>query len=253
MRTARTTLGLVPTVTACLFDLDGVLTQTAKVHAAAWKQVFDEYLRVKATRTGQPFKPFDKLTDYDTYVDGKSREDGVRAFLRSRHISLPEGSGRDSPDAETVHGLALRKDRLFLDLIRKRGVDPYKGSVRYVQAVRDAGLRLAVVSSSKNCTEVLKAAGMHGIFDAQVDGNVAEARKLNGKPAPDTYLAAAEMLGNTAHQCAVYEDALAGVEAGRAGGFGLVIGIDRVGQSTALREHGADIVVTDLADLLKSR
>jgi beta-phosphoglucomutase family hydrolase len=252
-RTARTALGLVPTVTACLFDLDGVLTQTAKVHAAAWKQIFDEYLRARATRTGQLFKPFGKVNDYDTYVDGKSREDGVRAFLGSRHLSLPEDSDANSPDAETVGGLAIRKDRLFLDLIRKRGVDPYKGSIRYVQAARDAGLRLAVVSSSKNCTEVLTAAGMHGLFEAQVDGNVAEARGLNGKPSPDTYLAAATMLGKTAHRCAVYEDALAGVEAGRAGGFGLVIGIDRVGQANALRKHGADIVVTDLADLMESR
>ena len=154
-------------------------------------------------------------------------------------------------DADTVHGLAIRKDRLFLALIKKEGVEPYKGSVRYVQAVRNAGLKLAVVSSSKNCTKVLRAASMDGLFDAQIDGKVAETRGLKGKPAPDTYLAAAKMLGKTAHQCAVYEDALAGVEAGRAGGFGFVIGVDRVGQSAALTAHGANIVVADLAELLK--
>ena len=184
-------------------------------------------------------------------MDGKAREDGVRAFLSSRRINLPEGTDGASTDAATVHSLAIRKDRLFLAVIKKEGVEPYKGSVRYVRAVRDAGLKLAVVSASKNCTKVLRAASMDGLFDAQIDGKVAATRRLKGKPAPDTYLAAAKMLGKTAHQCAVYEDALAGVEAGRAGGFGFVIGVDRVGQSAALAAHGANIVVADLAELLK--
>ncbi len=246
-------VGMKPVIAACLFDLDGVLTPTAKVHAKAWKQVFDEYLQARAARTGEPLRPFDELNDYDAYVDGKPREDGVRAFLASRNIVLPEGSDDDSPEQETVYGLGNRKDHVFLELIRKNGVEPYEGSVRYVHAARTAGLSVAVVTSSRHCTEVLKAAGMSGIFDAQVDGNVANARGLKGKPAPDTYLEAARMLARSAAQSAVYEDSLAGVEAGRAGRFGMVIGVDRVGQSSALHKHGADIVVTDLAELLKVR
>lgn len=244
-------LGLKPGISACLFDLDGVLTQTAKVHAKAWKQIFDEFLKARAAKTAEPFQPFDELNDYDAYVDGKPREDGVRDFLASRHITLPEGSEDDPPGEGTVHGLGNRKDQVFLELIRKNGVEPYEGSMWYVHAARSAGLRLAVVSASRNCSEVLKAAGMHGLFDAQVDGNVAHARGLKGKPAPDTYLEAAKMLGKTATESAVYEDALAGVEAGRAGNFGMVIGVDRVGQAAALYAHGADIVVSDLAELLK--
>jgi beta-phosphoglucomutase family hydrolase len=248
-----TSLGLKPGIAACLFDLDGVLTQTAKVHAKAWKQVFDTYLEARAARTGEPFRPFDELNDYDAYVDGKPREDGVRAFLASRQIVLPEGSEDDPAEAETVQGLASRKDQVFLELIRKNGVEVYEGSVRYVHAVRTMGLRLAVVTSSRHCTEVLKAAGLEGLFDAQVDGNVARAQALKGKPAPDTYVEAARMLAKTPTESAVYEDSLAGVEAGRAGSFGMVVGVDRVGQSAALREHGADIVVTDLAELLLTR
>jgi HAD superfamily hydrolase (TIGR01509 family) len=174
----------------------------------------------------------------------------VRSFLASRQITLPEGSQDDSPEEETVHGLGNRKDQAFLNLIRKNGVEPYEGSVRYVHAARSVGLRLAVVTSSRHCTEVLKAARMSDLFDAQVDGNVARAARLKGKPAPDTYLEAARMLGKTAADSAVYEDSLAGVEAGRAGNFGMVIGVDRVGQSAALYEHGASVVVTDLAELL---
>ncbi|HSP09653.1 MAG TPA: beta-phosphoglucomutase family hydrolase [Candidatus Dormibacteraeota bacterium] len=244
-------LGLPAAVTACLFDLDGVLTQTASVHARAWKTMFDAFLKQRAAAGGSQFKPFDKVSDYDEYVDGKPRADGVRSFLASRHIEIPEGGDSDPPGKDTVHGLGNRKDRLFLDLIHRDGVKPYEGSVRYLHAVREAGLRTAVVSSSKNCSEVLKAAKLVGLFDGQVDGKLAEAEHLKGKPAPDTYLRAARMLGAHATESAVYEDALAGVEAGRAGGFGLVVGVNRTGQAAALRAHGADVVVSDLADLMR--
>jgi beta-phosphoglucomutase family hydrolase len=235
-----TSLGLPDGTAACLFDLDGVLTPTAAVHAQAWKAMFDDFLRARSARTGEPFQPFDEAHDYDEYVDGKPRADGVRSFLESRRITLPDAS---------VDELAERKDRLFLELIHKWGVAPYPGSVRYLEAVRVAGLKTAVVSASKHCTEVLKAAGIGG-FGAQVDGNVTESRRLAGKPAPDTYLEAARKLGVQAPHAAVFEDALAGVAAGRAGGFGLVVGVDHAGQAQALREHGADVVVKDLADLL---
>lgn len=215
--------------------------------------MFDAFLEQRASATGGTFQPFDEMADYDQYVDGKPREDGVRSFLAARHITLPEGSVDDPPEAETVHGLGKRKDQLFLNLLRTQGVRPYEGSVRYLQAARDARLRLAVVSSSKNCTEVLRAAHLDGMFDAQVDGVVALAERLPGKPAPDTYLEAARMLGVAPAQAAVFEDALAGVAAGRAGGFGLVVGVDRVGQSVALREHGADVVVKDLAELIEAQ
>ncbi|HEY1421351.1 MAG TPA: beta-phosphoglucomutase family hydrolase [Candidatus Dormibacteraeota bacterium] len=246
-------LGLPPAITGCLFDLDGVLTQTAKVHATAWKMMFDELLQRRAVEEGKPFQPFDKVRDYDRYVDGKPRADGVRSFLAARNIDLPEGNEDDPPARETIHGLGNRKDQMFLDLIRREGVKAYAGSVRYLRAVRAAGLKTAVVSSSKNCSEVLRAAKLDGQFNGQVDGNVAEAEHLKGKPSPDTYLRAARMLGRTASQCAVYEDALAGVEAGRAGSFGIVIGVDRAGQAEALRSHGADVVVRDLADLMGGR
>jgi len=248
----RGALGLPADVSACLFDLDGVLTQTARVHDQAWKAMFDAYLKQKAAADGKRFKPFDKVTDYDRYVDGKPRADGVRAFLASRHIEVPEGKADDPPDRDTVHGLGNRKDRLFLDLIHRHGVAAYRGSVRYLHASREAGLRTAVVTSSKNCSEVLKAAKLTGLFDGQVDGNVAEAEHLKGKPAPDTYLAAARMVGVHPTEAAVYEDALAGVEAGRAGGFALVVGVNRTGQAAALRLHGADVVVRDLADLMRA-
>jgi beta-phosphoglucomutase family hydrolase len=247
----RGSLGLPPTITACLFDLDGVLTRTAVVHAAAWKAMFDAFLKQRAEKTAEAFRPFDEIADYDEYVDGKPREDGVRSFLASRHITLPEGGEDDPSEAETVHGLGNRKDELFLHLIRTNGVEAYKGSIRYLHAARDATLKLAVVTSSKNCSEVLRAARLEGMFDAQVDGNVALAKKLAGKPAPDTYLEASRMLGATSSGSAVYEDALAGVAAGRAGRFGFVVGVDRVGQADALRDHGADVVVKDLADLMK--
>jgi beta-phosphoglucomutase family hydrolase len=243
-------LGLPDGVTACLFDLDGVLTQTAKVHAAAWKTMFDEFLKERAEREGVPFVPFDTGADYDQWVDGKPREAGVRDFLASRGIELPEGTREDPPTADTVNGLGTRKNALVLDLIERAGVDPYDGSVRYLQAAIDAGLRCAVVSSSNNCQAVLQAAGIEHQLQERVDGLYAHAHGLNGKPAPDTFLAGARLLGVEPSQAVVFEDALAGVAAGRAGRFGYVIGVNRVGQRDALLEHGADIVVDDLSELL---
>jgi HAD superfamily hydrolase (TIGR01509 family) len=197
--------------------------------------------------------PFDPVRDYDEYVDGKPRADGTRSFLESRGITLPEGGKDDPPDGQTIHGLGNRKNAIVLQLIRVGGVQAYDGSVRYVRAVRDAGLRRAVVSSSANCRDVLAAAGIEDLFEARIDGVVAEREQLRGKPAPDTFLAGARALGLAAAQAAVFEDALAGVAAGRAGGFGHVVGVDRAGQADALREHGADVVVTDLAELLERR
>lgn len=246
-------LGLPDGISACLFDLDGVLTQTAKVHAEAWKQMFDAYLLERSTRTGEPFNPFEIATDYAMYVDGKLRQDGVRTFLASRGISIPEGLGDDPPAALTVHGLGARKNDLVLELIRTVGVDVYEGSVRFVEAARAAGLRRAVVSASKNCQEVLAVAGIEHLFEVRVDGAVAATAGLPGKPAPDMFLAAAAALGVDPARSAVFEDAVAGVEAGRAGSFGWVVGVDRVGHAAALRSHGADIVVTDLAELLEEQ
>jgi HAD superfamily hydrolase (TIGR01509 family) len=194
--------------------------------------------------------PFDPVRDYDEYVDGRSRYDGVRSFLASRGIELAEGSPEDLPAAETIHGLGNRKNEIVLELIRDQGVQPYAGSVRYVKAARASGLRCAVVSSSTNCRDVLAAAGIEELFEEVIDGVVAERDHLSGKPAPDTFLAGARSLGVLPAAAAVFEDALAGVEAGRAGRFGFVVGVDRVGQAAALRRHGADIVVSDLADLL---
>jgi beta-phosphoglucomutase family hydrolase len=243
-------LGLPDATRACLFDLDGVLTDTASVHAAAWKQMFDDYLRARAERTGEPFVPFDAVEDYGPYVDGKPRLDGTRGFLRSRGIELPEGDPTDGPDAETINGLATRKNELVHEKIRTLGIDVYPGSVRYLHAVRDAGLKTAVVSSSANAELVLQVAGLTDLIDHRVDGVVAKQRHLPGKPAPDTFLAAAADLDVPKEEAVVFEDALAGVESGRAGGFGFVVGVDRLGQAEALREHGADVVVADLADLL---
>ncbi len=246
-------LHLPDRIRACLFDLDGVLTQTAKVHAAAWRDMFDEYLRARAQRTGAKFVPFDPVKEYDEYVDGRPREDGTRAFLHSRGIDLPEGGADDPPDAETVHALSDRKNKLVLARIKSDGVQAYPGSVRFLKAVRDAGLPTAVVSSSANCADVVKAAGIDTMLDVRVDGVVAEQEHLAGKPAPDTFLAAARKLGIEPAAAAVFEDALAGVAAGRAGKFGYVVGVDRVGQADELREHGADVVVDDLADLMEDR
>lgn len=246
-------LGLPDTVTACLFDLDGVLTQTAKVHAAAWKQMFDEYLRQRAEKLSEQFVPFDPVKDYDEYVDGKPRYDGVRSFLQSRNIELPQGTPEDPPAADTVDGLGNRKNELVLRMIHEDGVQPYEGSVRYVEAARTAGLRRAVVSSSTNCRDVLKAAGILELFEEIVDGRVAEREHLSGKPAPDTFLAAARALGVGPDRAVVYEDALAGVQAGRSGNFAFVVGVDRVGQAEALKQHGASVVVRDLAELLEDQ
>ncbi|HUA28477.1 MAG TPA: beta-phosphoglucomutase family hydrolase [Streptosporangiaceae bacterium] len=246
-------LGLPDGVRGCLFDLDGVLTQTAKVHDAAWKEMFDAYLRERAQRTGEKFVPFDSVKDYDEYVDGKPRADGVTSFLQSRGITLPEGKDDDPPTAETVHGLGNRKNEILLRRIREDGVEAYPGSVAFVRAVKNAGIPRAVVSSSANCRDVLIAAGIEDLFDARIDGVVAERDHLRGKPAPDTYLAGAKALGLKPTAGAVFEDALAGVAAGRAGGFGFVVGVDRVGQAQELRDHGADVVVTDLSELMEHR
>ena len=243
-------LGLPDGVTACLFDLDGVLTQTAKVHAEAWKSMFDDFLREWAPAHAQEFVPFDPVSDYDEYVDGKPRYEGVQSFLSARGIELPRGTPDDPPSAETVDGLGNRKNELVLKLIHEHGVQPYEGSVRYVHAAIEAGLRRAVVSSSTNCKDVLRAAGILDLFEEIVDGVVADREHLQGKPAPDTFLAGAKALGVKPRAAAVYEDALAGVAAGHAGKFGFVVGVDRVGQADALKEHGADVVVKDLAELL---
>lgn len=243
-------LGLPDGVKACLFDLDGVITQTATVHAGAWKEMFDSYLRERSEATGEPFVPFDIETDYTQYVDGKQRADGTRSFLLSRGIELPEGGPDDDPSAPTVNGLGNRKNDAVHRRIREDGVEVYDGSVRYLHAARAAGLRIAVVSSSANTQEVLRVTGLEELFDGRVDGAVARERGLPGKPAPDMFLAGAAEVGVQPTEAVVFEDALAGVEAGAAGGFALVIGVDRVGQAEALREHGADIVVQDLADLM---
>ena len=243
-------LGLPDGTRGCLFDLDGVITKTAKVHNAAWKEMFDSYLRDRSRRTGEPFVPFDPVKDYDEYVDGKPRADGTRSFLASRGIELPEGSDDDPPGAETVHGLGNRKNEILLRRIRADGVEAYESSVRYVHAVRDAGLRSAVVSSSANCRDILVAVGHRGSVRGADRRGGRQARAPAGKAAPDTFLAGARALGLEPQEAVVFEDALAGVEAGRAGGFRFVVGIDRAGQADALREHGADIVVDDLAELL---
>jgi beta-phosphoglucomutase family hydrolase len=243
-------LNLPSIIRACLFDLDGVLTDTASLHAAAWKEMFDSFLRVRAAHEEAQFVPFDAVRDYRDSIDGKQRSDGVRSFLASRGIALPDGSPRDSADAVTVTSLGDRKNELVLAMIHGRGVQAYVGSVRFVRAVRDAGLRRAVVSASANCREVLEAAGIAHLFEARVDGVVAEREHLRGKPAPDMFLTAARIVGVEPGEAAVFEDALAGVAAGRAGAFGLVVGVDHSGQADALRAHGADIVVTDLAELL---
>jgi len=243
-------LGLPDQVTACLFDLDGVLTRTAVVHDAAWAQVFDDFLRSRASETGTAFVPFDRDEDYNLYVDGRPRADGVRTFLASRGITLPEGSPDDPPSALTVHGLGNRKNVVLLDVIHREGVQAYDGSVRYLHAARDAGLRRAVVSASANCADVLRAAGIADLLEVRVDGVVAAAQGLRGKPEPDTFLAAARLLGVEPERAAVFEDAVAGVQAGRAGGFGAVIGVDRVDHADELRAGGASIVVKDLSELL---
>jgi beta-phosphoglucomutase family hydrolase len=243
-------LGLPDTVHACLFDLDGVLTDTASVHTKAWKTVFDDYLRRRAERTGDEFVPFDPATDYRQYVDGKKREDGVRSFLVSRDVQLPEGGPADPADAETVHGLGNRKNEAFQQTLHDDGVEVFDGSRRYLAAVAAAGLATAVVSSSANTREVLEVTGLDRFIGRRVDGVTLREEHLAGKPAPDSFLWAAQLLGVDPAAAAVFEDALSGVAAGRAGSFGFVVGVDRVGQADALRLRGADVVVTDLAELL---
>jgi beta-phosphoglucomutase family hydrolase len=244
------TLGVPNTARGFLFDLDGVLTQTAKQHGTAWKLMFDDFLAQRAKDTGEVFVPFDSGADYDTYVDGKPRLAGTQSFLASRQIELPTGTPDDPPGAPTVHGLSNRKNALVLELIGTEGVAVYPGSVRYVHAARGAGLPCAVVTSSANAEQVLASAGLSELFDARVDGLVATRKGLAGKPAPDTFLAGARLLGVPPDAAVVFEDALAGVTAGHAGHFGYVVGVDRVGQADALRAHGADLVVRDLAELL---
>ncbi|MEX0789339.1 MAG: beta-phosphoglucomutase family hydrolase [Actinomycetota bacterium] len=243
-------LGLPGNISACLFDLDGVLTSTASLHFQAWKQMFDEYLRVQAEIKTQVPVLFE-MPDYLQYVDGKPRAEGVRSFLASRDIELDGGEPDDPPGSLTIHGLGNRKNELVLEIMNERGVESFEGSVAYLQVVEDSGLKRAVVSASTNTPSVLEAAGLAGRFEAVVDGNVALTEQLRGKPYPDTFLYAARALGVEPGAAAVFEDALAGVKAGRDGGFGYVIGVDRAGQAEALLAAGADVVVQDLAELLQ--
>jgi beta-phosphoglucomutase family hydrolase len=249
-RAATAVLGLPEGVVAGLFDLDGVLTNTAVVHNKAWQETFDAFLRQRAERTGEPFVPFDPVSDYARYVDGKPRPDGVRSFLTSRGIALPDGNPDDDPALETVYGIGNRKNQALLRRIREDGVEVFAGSRRYLEAARDAGLRRVVVSSSANTAEILEITGLAALVEGWIDGLAINAQGLKGKPAPDSFLAGARCVGVAPAQAAVFEDALAGVAAGRAGRFGFVVGIDRVGRADALRASGADIVVADLAELL---
>jgi alpha,alpha-trehalase len=235
---------------AVLFDLDGVLTDTAKVHAASWKRMFDVFLQVWADEHNEPFQPFDIETDYTTYVDGKPRYEGVRSFLASRSINLPYGQPQDPPNHRTICGLGNRKNDLFNEVLATDGVEAYAGSVAMVHHIRRQGLKTAVVSSSRNCQAVLDAAELAELFEVRVDGEVAVRLHLAGKPAPDTFLNAAAQLGVVPKRAVVVEDALSGVQAGRDGGFGLVIGIERHGEADDLLANGADIVVTDLGELM---
>ncbi len=239
-------IGLPEHVTACLFDLDGVLTGTAALHRAAWKETFDPLL---AARGLPPFTD----ADYNNHVDGRPRFDGVRAFLLSRGIELPEGPPDTPPSDDTVQGVGNRKNERVQQIIAERGVNPYPGSVRYLEAAKAAGLRIGVVTSSANGAAVLDAAGLSRFVEARVDGVVIAQRRLNGKPAPDSFIAGAEALGTSPADAAVFEDALSGVQAGKAGHFGYVVGVDRVGQAEELLATGADIVVTDLAQLLEDK
>jgi len=241
------TIKLPSEVRACLFDMDGVLTDTASIHAEAWKLTFDAFL---AEHQGADAPPFDIDRDYGEYVDGKPREDGVRDFLASRDVRLAEGTPDDGPDALTVYGVGKRKNDLVQRLIDERGVDVYDGSVKFVEAVRAAGLKTAVVSSSANTERILASAGMSDLFDARVDGITIAEEGLKGKPAPDSFLRGAELVGCGSKESAVFEDALAGVAAGHAGHFAITVGVDRHGAPGVLREHGADIVVADLSELL---
>jgi beta-phosphoglucomutase family hydrolase len=241
----------IPTrIRACLFDLDGVLVRTGPIHAAAWKELFDGFLGEYGRREGRSCRAFELPGDYVKYVDGRLREDGVRRFLESRGIDLPEGAPTDPPSASSVHGLAARKDQIVTDVIEQQGIDVYEGSIRFVEHARAAGLRCAVVSASKNTRSALEATGIGDLFEVVVDGVVAEQRELPGKPRPDTFLAAADALDVEPRRAAVFEDALAGVQAGRAGSFGWIVAVDRGAGADALSQQGADVVVGDLSELL---
>jgi alpha,alpha-trehalase len=234
---------------AFLFDLDGVLTATARIHAAAWKRTFDEYLEERSSRTGEDFSPFDEESDYKHYVDGKLRYEGVDAFLRSRGIELPWGTPSDAPAVETVCGIGNRKNLMVKEAIESEGVEVFESSVRLVRELREAGMKTAVVSASRNCLAVLRKAGIEELFQVRVDGVVAAEEGLAGKPAPDTFLKAAALLGVAPSRAVVVEDAVSGVQAGRNGGGGLVVGVDRRGDPGLLRENGAHLVVSDLGEL----
>jgi len=235
---------------AVLFDLDGVVTETAKVHAACWKKVFDDFLREYARQADRLFIPFDIISDYNRYVDGKLRQEGVRSFLESRGIHLHDGGPDDPPGHASIYSLGQRKDDMVMETLGENGVDIYKDGLALVHHVRDKGLQTAVVSSSKNCRAVLQAASIEDLFDVRVDGLTVEELQLEGKPAPDAFLKAAELLGVSPDRAVVVEDAISGVQAGRRGNFGLVVGVARKGDAKALKKNGADIVVLDLTTLM---
>jgi beta-phosphoglucomutase family hydrolase len=235
---------------AVLFDLDGVITNTANLHATCWKQMFDEYLQKRAMQRGEAFLPFDLSTDYRLSVDGKPRFDGVRDFLSSRGIQLPEGNLDDPASVETVHGLGNRKNNLVNRAIAEVGVEPYAGTVQFIHQLRRDGFKIAVVTSSQNCDAVLRATKLDDFFEARVDGNMIQAQQLAGKPAPDTFLMAAKLLSVDPKRTVVIEDAISGVEAGSNGKFGLVIGVARKGNAEELKRHGAHLVVNDLDELI---
>ncbi|MFH1283369.1 MAG: beta-phosphoglucomutase family hydrolase [bacterium] len=238
---------------AVLFDMDGVLTVTATVHAKCWKRMFDQFLEGYSEKNNQPFIPFDEDRDYKLYVDGKPRNDGVRSFLESRGITLPEGNSESIPDNSTISGLANWKNICVNNVFRTKGVDVYEGSLRYVLHIRSLEIKTAVVTSSKNCDEILKTAGINELFDARVDGTVSSELNLSGKPDPDIFLEAAKKLGVSPKRSVVIEDAISGVQAGKNGGFGLVIGVNRDGDPELLSKNGADIVVNDLGELLSRK
>jgi len=235
---------------AVLFDMDGVVTDTASIHATCWKTMFDEFLQKRATRNAGPFRGFDVATDYKLHVDGKPRYQGLRDFLKSRGIVLPEGTPQDPPSAETVCGLGNRKNELVNEHLASAGAEAYPGTVAFIMYLRRMGIKTAVVTSSQNCQEVLHAANVEDLFDARVDGDVLEGQHLAGKPAPDSFLKAAQMLGVTPKRAVVIEDAISGVKAGAQGGFGLVIGVARNRNAEELKAHGANIAVNDVAELL---
>jgi len=241
-------MGLPDAIKGLLFDLDGVLTGTAELHRQAWKRTFDDFL---AHRDGPGFQAFTE-GDYLAYVDGRPRADGVRTFLEARGVHLPEGAPDDPPGEATINGVGNMKNELLLSIIQNEGVRPYPGSRRYIEAARAAGLKIGVVTSSANGEAVLEAADLSQFVEARVDGLTITSQGLRGKPAPDSFLAGAKALGVTPAEAAVFEDALSGVQAGRSGNFGFVVGVDRANQADALRAHGADVVVEDLADLLES-